>query len=95
MTERSTRGTERRSLNLGIALLALGLYFLAARHLHFRGPGPILLLTTGDATLRIGRSARAWMAVDPGRAWFRVAWVIVSCVLLAVIVAAMIVVLRA
>lgn len=44
MTERSTRGTERRSLNLGIALLALGLYFLAARHLHFRGPGPILLL---------------------------------------------------
>ena len=55
----------------------------------------ILLLTTGDATLRIARSARAWMAVDPGRGWFRVAWVIASCVLLALIVTAMVVVLRA
>lgn len=36
--------TDRRGLNLGVALLALGIYFLLARHLHFRGPGPILLL---------------------------------------------------
>jgi hypothetical protein len=35
---------DRRSLNLGVALLALGLYFVLASHLHFRGPGPILLL---------------------------------------------------
>jgi hypothetical protein len=35
---------DRRSLNLGVALLALGIYFVLARHLHFRGPGPILLL---------------------------------------------------
>jgi hypothetical protein len=35
------------------------------------------------------------MAVDPGRGWFRVAWVAASCVLLAVIVGATIVVLRA
>ena len=36
--------TDRRGLNLGVALLALGLYFILARQLHFRGPGPILLL---------------------------------------------------
>jgi hypothetical protein len=35
------------------------------------------------------------MAVDAGRAWFRVAWVAVSCVLLATIAAVMIVVLGA
>ena len=35
---------DRRGLNLGVALLALGLYFILARQLHFRGPGPILLL---------------------------------------------------
>jgi hypothetical protein len=35
---------DRRSLNLGVALVALGIYFALARHLHFRGPGPILLL---------------------------------------------------
>jgi hypothetical protein len=57
--------------------------------------GPLLLITTGDATLRIARSARAWMAVDAGRAWFRVAWVAVSCLLMAVTVVATIAVLRA
>jgi hypothetical protein len=36
--------TDRRGLNLGVALLAVGTYFLLARQLHFRGPGPILLL---------------------------------------------------
>ncbi|MEP6995481.1 MAG: hypothetical protein ABI968_13230 [Acidobacteriota bacterium] len=35
---------DRRRLNLGVALLALGIYFILARHVHFRGPGPILLL---------------------------------------------------
>jgi hypothetical protein len=35
---------DRRGLNLGVALLVVGTYFLLARHLHFRGPGPILLL---------------------------------------------------
>ena len=35
---------DRRGLNLGVALLALGIYFILARQLHFRGPGPILLL---------------------------------------------------
>ncbi|MEX0881177.1 MAG: hypothetical protein WEB59_08185 [Thermoanaerobaculia bacterium] len=36
--------TDRRGLNVGIVLLAIGLYFLLGRQLHFRGPGPILLL---------------------------------------------------
>jgi hypothetical protein len=36
--------TDRRGLNLGVALLAVGTYFILARHLQFRGPGPILLL---------------------------------------------------
>jgi hypothetical protein len=57
--------------------------------------GPLLLVTTGDATVRIARSARAWMDVDAGRGWFRIAWVAVSCVLLEAIMAVMIVVLRA
>jgi hypothetical protein len=36
--------SDRRGLNLGVALLALGVYALLARELSFRGPGPILLL---------------------------------------------------
>jgi hypothetical protein len=34
----------RRGLNLGVALLAVGLYLILGRELSFRGPGPILLL---------------------------------------------------
>lgn len=111
MTPRSVPETaptplQRQYINLSAVALVLGVVAISALELgsSLASPlvkvcvaiaGPILLLTTGDATLRIGRSVRAWMAVDPGRAWFRVAWVIVSCMLLAVIVAAMIVVLRA
>lgn len=35
---------DRKSLNLGVALLAIGVFFLLKHSLHFRGPGPILLL---------------------------------------------------
>ncbi len=35
---------DRRGLNLGIALMALGVFFLVRRELHLTGPGPILLL---------------------------------------------------
>ena len=35
---------DRRGLNLGVAMVALGIYFILYRSLHFRGPGPILLL---------------------------------------------------
>ena len=36
---------------------------------------PLLLITTADATLRIWRSAWAWMPVDRRRGLFRLAWV--------------------
>jgi hypothetical protein len=35
---------DRKGLNLGVAMVALGVYFILYRSLHFRGPGPILLL---------------------------------------------------
>jgi hypothetical protein len=49
---------ERRGLNLGVALLALGIYFLLKRELSFRGPGPILLLI--GAVLLALSAMRAW-----------------------------------
>jgi hypothetical protein len=57
--------------------------------------GPLLLVTTADATLRIWRSAWAWMPVDRGRGLFRLAWVVVSVVFLALIVVAILLVLGA
>ncbi len=47
---------------------------------------PFLVLTTADASLRIWRSAWAWMPVNPGRAAFRLAWFAMTVVLLAVLV---------
>jgi hypothetical protein len=38
--------------------------------------GPILVVTTGDAVLRFWRSSVAWRAVNPGRATFRLSWVV-------------------
>jgi len=56
---------------------------------------PILLLTTADATLRIWRSAWAWMPVDRGRGLFRLAWVVVSLVFLVLILTAVALVMAA
>ncbi len=56
---------------------------------------PLLLITTADATLRIWRSAWAWMPVDRGRGLFRIAWVVMSLVFLALIVLAVLLVLGA
>jgi hypothetical protein len=111
MTPRSVPETaptplQRQYINLSAVALVLGVIAISALELgsSLGSPlvklcvliaGPILLLTTGDATLRIARSARAWMPVDPGRGWFRVAWVVASCTLLAVIAAAMVLVLVA
>jgi hypothetical protein len=50
--------------------------------------GPLLTLTTGDAVVRIWRSAWAWMPVDRGRGLFRLAWVAVSLVGLAALIGA-------
>ncbi len=56
---------------------------------------PLLIVTTGDAVLRIWRSARAWMPVDRTRGTFRLAWVAVSLVGLGALVVAAIAVLLA
>ena len=56
---------------------------------------PLLVITTADAILRIWRSAWAWMPVDRGKGWFRLAWVVVSVIGLAALIGASIVVLLA
>lgn len=35
---------DRRGLNVGVVLVAIGAYFLLRRELHWTGPGPLLLL---------------------------------------------------
>ena len=49
---------------------------------------PLLVVTTADATLRIWRSAWAWMPVNRSRGLFRLAWVVVSVVGLLALMAA-------
>ena len=56
---------------------------------------PLLTITTVDAVLRIWRSAWAWMPINPGRGMFRLAWVAVSLIGLAALIAASITVLLA
>jgi hypothetical protein len=56
---------------------------------------PLLFVTTLDATVRIWRSAWAWMPVNRGRGLFRLAWLVVSLVFLALIVTATVLVLGA
>ena len=56
---------------------------------------PLLVITTADAVVRIWRSAWAWMPVDPGRGWFRLAWVVASLVGLAALIAAAVLALSA
>jgi hypothetical protein len=56
---------------------------------------PLLIVTTADAIVRIWRSAWVWMPVNRARAWFRLAWVVVSLIGLAVLVAASIAVILA
>ena len=49
---------------------------------------PLLVITTCDALIRIWRSAWAWMPVDRTKGLFRLAWVVVSVVGLAALIAA-------
>jgi hypothetical protein len=77
------------ALNLGVGLaspLVKACVLVAA---------PILLLTTGDAAVRIWRSAWAWMPVNPGRGLFRLAWFASAVIFLALIVVAALLVLMA
>jgi hypothetical protein len=56
---------------------------------------PLLVVTTADATLRIWRSAWAWLPVDRNRGLFRFAWVGAALVGLAALVAGSLVVILA
>lgn len=56
---------------------------------------PLLLLATADATLRIWRSAWAWMPVDRGRGLFRLAWTGASVLFLVLVAGALGLVLTA
>jgi hypothetical protein len=57
--------------------------------------GPILVLTTADAMLRIWRSAWAWMPLNRGRGLFRLSWVLVAAIGIAIVGAAWVAVLAA
>jgi hypothetical protein len=46
--------------------------------------GPLLVVTTADAILRIWRSAWAWMPLNRGRGLFRLTWVAVASIGVAV-----------
>ena len=97
---------QRHYINLSVVALVAGFVAITALNL---GAGlgsplvklcvlvaaPILLLTTGDAAVRIWRSAWAWLPVNPGRGLFRLAWFAVAVVLLALTVGAAAVVLAA
>lgn len=56
---------------------------------------PLLVVTMGDATLRIWRSAWAWMPVNRDRGVFRLAWVAAIALLYVVLAVASYVVLTA
>jgi hypothetical protein len=56
---------------------------------------PLLVITTADAAIRIWRAAWAWMPVDPGKGLFRLAWVVVTLIGLAALVAGAVLVLVA
>ena len=97
---------QRHYINLSVVVLICGAIAITALNLGARlgdplikvcviVATPLLVVTTLDAIVRIWRSAWAWMAVDRGRAWFRLAWVAVSLVGLAALVGGAIVVLLA
>ena len=97
---------QRHYINLSVIVLICGVITITALELgaSLSSPlvklcvliaTPLLLVTTGDAVLRIWRSAWAWMPVDRGRGLFRLAWVAVSIVGLTGLLLAAIVVLLA
>lgn len=90
---------QKHYINLSVPVLICGAIAITALSLgaHLGDPlvklcvliaAPLLVLTTADAILRIWRSAWAWMPVDRGKGWFRLAWVAVSAIGLTALVAA-------
>jgi hypothetical protein len=97
---------QRHYINLSAIVLVCGAVAITALNLGARVgdpliklcvaiAAPLLVITTADAIVRIWRSAWAWMPVDAGKGWFRLAWVAVSLIGLAGLVAAAIVALLA
>lgn len=97
---------QRHYINLSVVVLICGAIAITALELGARladpliklcvaVAAPLLVITTADAVVRIWRSAWAWMPVDPGKGWFRLAWVTVSVIGLAALVGAALVVLFA
>ncbi len=97
---------QRHYINLSVVVLICGAVAITALNLGARlgdpliklcviVATPLLVVTTADAIIRIWRSSRAWMPVDRGRAWFRLAWVAVSIIGLAALIGAAVVVLLA
>ncbi len=97
---------QRHYINLSVVVLICGAIAITALELGtplgspliklcFLIGAPLLVVTTADALVRIWRSAWAWMPVDPGKGWFRLAWVGVSAIGLGALVVAAIVVLTA
>ena len=93
-------------INLSVIALICGFVAISALELGagFGSPlvklcvligGPILIVTTADAGLRIWRSAWAWMPINRGRGLFRLAWVVMTAVLIALAAAAIVIVLLA
>jgi hypothetical protein len=56
---------------------------------------PILILTTADASLRIWRSAWAWMPLNRNRGLFRLAWLVAAGIGIAVFAVAAVLALLA
>ena len=97
---------QKHYINLSVIVLICGAIAITALELGagFESPlvklcvllaAPLLFITTADATLRIWRSAWAWMPVDRNRGLFRLAWVVCAVVFLALIVGAVVLVLGA
>lgn len=97
---------QKHYINLSVIALICGAVAITALNLgaRFGDPliklcvvvaSPILFATTADATVRIWRSAWAWMPVNRGRGLFRLAWVAASLTLLAILAVATAVVLTA
>ena len=89
---------QRHYVNLSVIVLICGAIAITALELGCRSAArwsscasliaaPLLVVTTADAVLRIWRSAWAWMPVDRTKGLFRLAWVVVSLVGLAALVA--------
>jgi hypothetical protein len=97
---------QKHYINLSVVVLVCGAIAITALNLGARLGDPLiklcvlvgtplLVITTGDAVVRIWRSAWAWMPVDRGRGLFRLAWVAVSLIGLAMLVLGALIVLAA